>query len=208
MTISKVALVALYARVSTVDKDQNPENQLMILREYVKNRGLEIYGEPYVDQVSGSWTSRPALDAMLKDARMRRFKAIVAVRQDRIGRSAAYLVNLAQELKDLNIGLIFATQNIDTTTIEGRAWFTIGAAFAEMELEYIRERTKEGLARARAQGIVLGRPQSAIPTQRILDLHSQGFSLNKIGKEVGMTPQGVKKRLIKAGVTKRPENQA
>ena len=150
--------IAIYARVSTADRDQNPDNQLLILREYAKNREMEVFKE-YIDTEHGYLQSRPALDEMLKDARMRRFKAIIAVRQDRIGRSAAHLINLAKDLRDMGIGLVFATQNIDTTTIEGRAWFTIGAAFAEMELEYIKVRTKEGLARARAQGKQIGCPK-------------------------------------------------
>ena len=203
MTISKVAL---YARVSTHDKDQNPENQLIKLRSFAERHGWGVYDD-YKDFASGAKFSRPDYDKMLKEARQRRFGAILVVRLDRLGRTARPLLDLLEELKRFNVELICTEQPFDTSSPMGKACFTILAAMAELELELIRERTMDGLDRARAQGKRLGRPQNAIPTERILVLNSQGLSLKRIGREVGMTPQGVKKRLIKAGVTKRVENR-
>jgi len=203
MTISKVAL---YARVSRHDKDQDPDNQLMKLRSFAESRGWAVYGE-YVDMKSGADASRPDLDRMLKAARGHAFSAIIIVRLDRMGRSVKNLLNLIDDLKLSNVELICTDQEINTSSPGGKLLFTLLGAISEFELELIRDRTKDGLARARAQGKRLGRPPSAIPTERILELRSQGLSLKKIGKEVGMSHQGVKKRLIKAGVTKRVENQ-
>jgi len=203
MTISKVAL---YARVSTHDKDQDPENQLMKLRSFSESHGWAVYGE-YPDERSGADASRPQLDKMLRYARGHAFDAIVIVRLDRIGRSVRNLLNLIDELERSNVKLICTDQEINTSSPGGKLLFTLLGAISEFELELIRDRTKDGLARARAQGKRLGRPPNAIPTERILELRSQGLSLKKIGKEVGMTPQGVNKRLIKAGVTKRVENR-
>ena len=203
MTISKVAL---YARVSTHDKDQDPENQLMKLRSFSESHGWAVYGD-YIDTRSGADASRPDLDKMLKAARGHAFGAIIIVRLDRMGRSVKNLLNLIDDLKLSNVELICTDQEINTSSPGGKLLFTLLGAISEFELELIRDRTKDGLARARAQGKRLGRPQNAIPTERILELNSQGLSLKKIGRAVGMTPQGVKKRLIKAGVTKRVENQ-
>jgi DNA invertase Pin-like site-specific DNA recombinase len=203
MTISKVAL---YARVSKADSDQDPENQLVKLRAFAEMRGWTVYGE-YIDEKSGTDASRPDLVRMLKAAKGHAFGAILIVRLDRIGRSVRNLHNLLAELQHFGIDLICSDQSYDTSTPVGRLLRNVLADISEFELELIRERTKDGLARARARGIALGRPQSAIPTQRIVELRSQGFSLNKIAKEVGMSHQGVKKRLVKAGVTKRVENR-
>ena len=75
--------VALYARVSTKNNGQNPETQLVALREYAKNRGFEI-AEEYVDLgVSGSKDRRPALDRMMKDARARKIDGVLVTRFDR-----------------------------------------------------------------------------------------------------------------------------
>jgi len=71
--------VAINARVSRHDKDQDPENQLIKLREYAERHGWTIYSE-YTDYASGAQPSRPDLDRMLAEARGRRFDAILIVR--------------------------------------------------------------------------------------------------------------------------------
>ncbi len=75
--------VALYARVSTHDKDQDPENQLIKLRDFVQRHSWDIF-KIYVDYASGAKTSRPAFDRMIKDGRARRFDVILIVRIDRL----------------------------------------------------------------------------------------------------------------------------
>ena len=83
--------VALYARVSTSDKGQDPELQLSELREYASRRQMEVSAE-YVDRCSGSRESRPALNQLLADARRRRFDALLVWKIDRLGRSLKHLV--------------------------------------------------------------------------------------------------------------------
>ncbi len=110
--------VALYARVSTDDKDQNPETQLLILRDYCKVYGHEILGE-FVDRCSGKDPDRPAFKDMMLEARKdkgeRAFDAIVVLRVDRFMRSALYGLTTTQELEKAECGLIFVRDNIDTT---------------------------------------------------------------------------------------------
>ena len=81
--------VALYARVSKADDSQDPENQVIRLREYAEGRGWEVYGEPYIDYASGADAFRPALDRMMSDARAHRFGIILVVKIDRIARNMA-----------------------------------------------------------------------------------------------------------------------
>ena len=79
--------VAIYARVSTKGHNQDPETQLIALREYAKARGFDVVDE-YVDVgISGSKESRPALDRLMTDARRRRFDALLVARFDRFARS-------------------------------------------------------------------------------------------------------------------------
>lgn len=103
---------AIYARVSTAD--QSCQMQLRELREYADRRGLEIVGE-YVDNgYSGARASRPELDRLVEDARMRRFDAILVWKLDRWGRSVVHCVRSIQELVSLGVRFLAATQNIDT----------------------------------------------------------------------------------------------
>ncbi len=97
---------ALYARVSTNNGHQNPEMQLLELREYCARRGLEIAGE-YVDNgVSGAKESRPHLDRLLADCRRRSVDAVVVYRYDRFARSLRQLVNALEEFRALGIDFI------------------------------------------------------------------------------------------------------
>jgi len=186
--------VALYARVSRADKDQDPENQLIKLRNFAQSHEWEIYQE-YVDYASGSQASRPAPDRMLSDARAHRFNAVVVVRLDRIGRSVRNLHNLLLELHRFNVDLICTDQDIDTSSPTGKLIFTLLGAISEFELELIRDRTKDGLVRALAQGKRLGRPPNPARTEEILRLRAEGFSLREIGRRLGISHQGVKQRL-------------
>ena len=186
--------VALYARVSRADKDQRPENQLIKLRDYASRHEFTVYME-YVDYASGATPERPALKRMLVDARGNRFSVIAVTRVDRIGRSVANFANLIAELDANHVALVTTDQPINTSSSTGRFLRTVLSAFAELELELIRERTKDGLARARAEGKVLGRPEDLELTARLLTLHTQRLTHGEIGRELGLSEGAVKQRL-------------
>jgi DNA invertase Pin-like site-specific DNA recombinase len=156
MASGKALRAAIYARVSTFD--QAPENQLHELRRYAEVRGWT--GKEYVDRgVSGSRESRPALDALVKDAKRRRFDLVVVWRLDRLGRSLRHLILLLDELTALGVGFVSLAEAIDTSTPAGRLQLHILGAIAEFERARIQERVVAGLARAKAQGKKLGRPK-------------------------------------------------
>jgi hypothetical protein len=100
-SISHPARVALYGRVSTLQK-QDPELQLRELREYAARRGWEIADE-YIDRVSGSKDSRPGLNRLMADAGARKFDAVLVWKLDRFGRSLRHLVNALAELEALGV---------------------------------------------------------------------------------------------------------
>src|SRR6185295_10570273 len=103
----------------------------------------------------------PALDALLKDARRRRFDVLVCWRLDRLGRNLRHLVTLIEELQALGIAFVSLGEGIDCTTPAGKLQLHILAALAEFERGRIRERVLAGLKRARTQGKRLGRPRKA-----------------------------------------------
>src|SRR5207253_10066029 len=139
--------------------DQEPENQLQEVRRYATARG---WGEPreYIDRgVSGAKDRRPALDQLLVDARRRRFDVLICWRLDRLGRNLKHLITLLEERQALGIAFVSLGEGIDCTTPAGKLQLHILAALAEFERGRIQERVKAGLARARAQGVKLGRPR-------------------------------------------------
>ena len=153
---------AIYARVSTLD--QEPENQLQELRRYVEARGWTAV--EFVDRgVSGSKDRRPALDALIKDAKRLRFDALVCWRLDRLGRSLKHLVTLLDELQALGVAFVSLGEGIDCTTPAGRLQLHVLAALAEFERARIAERVRAGLARARANGQRLGQKPLRISSE-------------------------------------------
>ena len=147
--------VALYIRVST--QDQTTLNQELLLKEYCKNNNYEIY-QIYKDEgVSGAKTSRAGLDLMLQDMRQRKFDAIIVWKLDRLGRSTQHLLQILEEVKNKEVRLICTDMNIDTGTHQGKFFFTVIGAFAELERGIITERINAGIARARKQGKHMGR---------------------------------------------------
>ncbi len=150
---------ALYIRVST--SDQNTDTQLMALREYCLRMNLQIADE-YIDSgFSGKDDKRPEFDRLLSDIRNNRIDGVIVYKLDRIGRSLKHLLNLFEEFQNRNVEFISITQNINTTTPEGRMFWGLLGVFGQYERELIVARTKAGLDRARKQGKALGRPRGA-----------------------------------------------
>lgn len=141
-----VALIG-YARVSTVE--QNPQLQ----HDALQNAGCERI---FVDQASGALDQRPELARALDH--LRRGDTLVVWRLDRLGRSLRHLVDTVRALGERGVGLQSLSEAVDTTTPGGQLVFHIFAALAEFEAGLIRERTRAGLAAARARGRNGGRP--------------------------------------------------
>jgi DNA invertase Pin-like site-specific DNA recombinase len=118
----------------------------------------------YEDRLSGQQDARPGLEACLKA--LRAGDTLVVWKLDRLGRTLRHLVTLVDELRQREVGFKVLTgqgAQIDTTTANGRLVFGLFAALAEFEAELIRERTRAGLAAARARGRHGGRPRKMTP---------------------------------------------
>lgn len=178
---------ALYVRVST--DGQTVENQTRELRQIAERRGWEIV-QTYSDAgISGSKgrDQRPGLDAMLNDAKRRRFDVVMAWSIDRMGRSLIDLLNTIQELEACGVDLFLEQQALDTTTPAGRLMFQVCGAFAEFERSMIRQRVRIGLKRAVAQGKRLGRPSIAPDLERKAQRElRKGTGILKVAKALGL----------------------
>jgi DNA invertase Pin-like site-specific DNA recombinase len=174
---------AIYCRVST--SDQHNEIQVRELTEYVKRRKWELAGV-YQDQMSGAKARRPGLDALMKDARLRKFDAVLVLKLDRFGRSLIHCVSGIQELAGLGVRFIAVSQGMDTddTNPASKLMMHILAAVAEFERELIKERVSLGLKNAKANGVALGRPRRVFDRQKALDLRGQGLSFPEIAREL------------------------
>ncbi len=172
---------ALYGRVSTAD--QTAENQLLELRRYVAARGWTAV--EYVDRgVSGTKESRPALDALVRDAKRRTFDVLVCWRLDRLGRNLRHLVTLLEELHTIGVTFVSMGGGIDCTTPAGKLQLHILAALAEFERERIRERVMAGLQRARTQGMRLGRPRRRIDAVGLTEV--AGLPVREAARRLGV----------------------
>ncbi len=190
---------ALYARVSTLDKGQDPDVQLRELREYCQRRGWDIVGE-YVDiGVSGAKDSRPELNKLMADANRRKFDAVVVWRFDRFARSVSHLLRALETFRSLGIEFVSYSEAIDTSTPVGKMTFTVLGAVGELERSLIVERVNAGIRNARAKGKTLGRPVAirTSPTE-IARLRAQGLSLRAIGKHLGVSEGSVRRLIAKA----------
>jgi DNA invertase Pin-like site-specific DNA recombinase len=122
---AQLVRAALYARVSTLD--QEPDNQLQELRRFADARGWQA--RAFVDRgVSGTKDKRPALDALLAEARKRRCDVVVCWRLDRLGRDLKHLVLVLDELQALGVTFVSLGEGIDCTTPAGKLQMHILAA--------------------------------------------------------------------------------
>ena len=144
-----------YARVSKADGSQ----LLDLQRDALLDAGVDEE-RLYEDRASGRRDHRPGLEACLKA--LQPGNTFVVWKLDRLGRDLKHLVTTVDELRDRGVGLRVlagAGAEIDTSTANGRLIFGIFAALAEFERELIVERTRAGLAAARARGRLGGRPR-------------------------------------------------
>ena len=150
--------VAAYARVSTSDKDQDPETQLLALRDFARAQGWDIAGE-YVDHApANDPLHRTAWRKLLDDAAKRRFQAVLVFKLDRAFRSVKHMHDTLAVWEVQAIGFVSAREGFDTRTALGRLLLNLLASLAEFELEVLSERVKAGMERARRQGKHVGRP--------------------------------------------------
>lgn len=193
--------VALYARVSTDDKDQNPETQLFALRQFCHDAGWEVYQE-YVDCARAKdYLHRTAWQQLQKDARLRKFKAVVLFDLTRGWRDTRECLNCIHDWFERGIGVkIIKWGIIDTTTSMGQLILQIFAALAEFESSFIGDRIRAGMARAKAEGHTFGRKMLNIPVNRLCDSLLHNSDIGAAAAELNCSRGYIYQELAKYGV--------
>jgi DNA invertase Pin-like site-specific DNA recombinase len=184
--------VVLYARVSTDDKNQEPETQLHVLRRYCQDAKWEIYKE-YVDFARAKdYKHRTQWARLLKEAHQHRFSAVVVFKLDRAWRHTVEALRTLEDWDVRNIKFVSVNdQFIDTVSPMGKAMLVIAAAFAEMESQFISERVKAGINRTRAEGNSWGRPGIKVSMEKIKECINQGMNISQISKTLGYNRQKI-----------------
>jgi DNA invertase Pin-like site-specific DNA recombinase len=150
---------AIYARVSTADKDQDPETQLLPLREFAAAQGWTVADE-FTDRAPATdLRARTAWRDLLEQTSRRRVDLVLVWRMDRAFRSVLDAATTLERLRGWGVGLRSYTEPwLDTTSPFGEALYYITAAYAQLERGILAERVRAGMERARRQGKRLGRP--------------------------------------------------
>lgn len=173
--------VAMYARFSI--HGQDPDMQLMALRDYTKKRDFHIFDE-YVDSISGKTETREHYDRLFADVRKRKIDIVLVWKFDRFARSTKVLITALDEFSGLGVDFISYQENIDTTSPLGQAVFTIIAAIAEFEKDLIVQRAKAGLDKAKSKGQQLGRRPISADQYSVPTLKKAQYSTNCKKKDI------------------------
>lgn len=175
--------VGIYARVST--KEQTSENQVRELTAIAEKMGADeivVFSDNGISGAKGR-EARKGLDELMKAATRREIDKVLVWSVDRLGRSLSGLVETLSDLQGTGAELYFHKQAIDTGTASGRALFGMLSVFSEFEREMIRERVNAGLARAKANGVVLGRRNTTdYLAKQVLEMRGSGKTFRDIAK--------------------------
>lgn len=183
-----------YGRVSTLDQNLDAQRDALL-----KAGATKIF----VEKITGTKASRPELDLMRQ--MLRQGDTVFVTRIDRLGRSAKDLLNIVSDFEAKGVNLKVIEQNIDTSSNEGKLFFTMVAAFAEFEHSMMVSRTKDGLEAARARGRVGGRKAKLTHAQvgRLIEMYDQkAITIQDLANMFGISRPTVY-RLIKAGLEKK-----
>jgi len=169
-----------YCRISTRRQGESLENQ----EETLLTHGCERI---YKDIASGAKATRPGLEQAKEYARQG--DTIVVTRLDRLGRSTIDTLKTVKELDERGIRIEALDTQLDTSTPAGRLVLSVIASLAEWERDLLIERTNEGLAHARAQGRIGGRPAKLTANQRQAALNSleAGMSQRQVAETFGVS---------------------
>ena len=202
---SRPVRVALYARCSTGHQDTGL--QMDELRLVAEQRGWVVVSEHVDDGVSGSTTTRPGIDALLREVQTGKVDVVAVWKLDRLARSLQHLLFVMDTLT--TSGVAFASirdAGIDTTNPTGRLLLQLLGAFAEFEKSLIRERVQAGVDRARRQGKHLGRPVVQVDLRPAVAMLEKGYGLKAVAAATGVPRSTLRRRLQEAGAVANPRS--
>lgn len=188
--------VAIYVRVST--RDQRLLQQFREVRRMVERRGWTI-SHVYRERRSGRHGAhRPEWEQLCRDAARKRFGAVAVWAIDRMGRSTLDVLKAVQDFESRGTKLLIVKQKVDTSTPLGMMLLTILAGFAQMERELISERTKAGMAAAKANGRHVGRRSRPVPRCEIDAVLWGEKHCTDVSRDTGISVTTVRTRVREA----------
>jgi DNA invertase Pin-like site-specific DNA recombinase len=171
----------LYARVSTDQQSTGLEAQVRALKDYCQLNRIENY-ELFMDEgISGTKSSRPALDRMMAMIKDNEANCVVVYSFSRFARSTTHMLNGLETMKAHGCNFVSLTEKIDTNSPIGKAVFVIISAIAALERDLIAERVRNGLANARAKGKLIGRKKLR-DSELIRKLLKAGLSYRNVSR--------------------------
>jgi len=178
--------VVKYQRVSTSKQDY--ENQTNSLDKQIELLGWNCVGE-YKEVVSGVKDSRPQLQKMIEDARLRKFDRVIVFALDRLGRKIVQVVNTIHSLEECGVHLFIVKESVDTSNSQGKIFANFISIFSQLERDMMISRQKEAIDRIRSKGGKWGKGKLISQEQRdsIVALRTQGLSYRGICKEVDVS---------------------
>lgn len=202
-------LVAIYARVSTDEQAKEGisiDAQIEKCKSYCNARGWDIYNVYTDPGYSAGTMDRPAMQSMISEAQKASFNIILVYKIDRFSRKLKDLILALEDLKEHNINFTSVTEQIDTTSAMGEAFFQIIGVFAQLERGMVKERVKLAFDRKAELGEALYRPPFGYTYQNrkliidpingpkvseIFELWIQGINHKAIAERVGVSPSSI-----------------
>lgn len=157
MNIKTINNVAIYARVSTKDKTQNPETQLKDLREFCEKMNWEF--TEYVDYATGTNDNRPGYQKLMIDIDHGKIDLLLVWSIDRLGRNTKQLINDWYKLKSRGVHFRSYSEFIDTTMVGGELFYQIISVVSGLFSDEQKRAIAAGIRRARKEGKQIGRPK-------------------------------------------------
>ncbi len=211
---SRKLLVAIYSRVSTEEQAKeglSVEAQIDKCKAFCEARDWEVF-KVYKDAgFSAGSLNRPALELLLRDAEEKRFDIILVYKIDRFSRKLKDLIMILENLKEKNINFTSVTEQIDTTSAMGEAFFQIIGVFAQLERGMVKERVELAFDRKIKFGEALYRapfgytyldkklvpnPEDSLKVREIFEMWVQGISYKEIAKKFNL-PESTLYQMIK-----------
>ena len=177
----------IYTRTST--NKQSTGSQLEPLKTLVERSGYELVEIIEDEGVSGTilGNNRNGMNRLMHMVNRREIDIVCVYSVDRIGRKLADVLSIAEQLNEKGVGLVIHKNGIDTTTTHGKHLLSFFALIAEMERDFISSRIVDGVAVAKAKGKQIGRkPITEEKIQKIVSLRKQGYSMNRIAKDLSV----------------------
>ena len=171
--------VGIYVRVSTEKQKESLSEQIRTLEEFCREKEYVVY-KIYREIISGAGSNKKKLKQLMGDIEKKKIEGVVTLKLDRFSRSLKELIDMIGFLKAHDVAFICKEDQIDTNTPQGVFFFHVLGAVGEFERSLIRERTKEGIERAKREGKVCNRPRKEVDMRRVEEYISKGLPITEI----------------------------